>query len=417
MKEIPFADYGVPFIESATFLTALRALYDTFASKYKVSTMNNIKKFSRKLSVIIGFVIIVAGITLGVFLIKNPKQKDAASGNKESDITVVKTKTVALTEITPTYETTGEVMARNRVEIYADATGTLLANDKPFKKGVTVQKSDTLIHLDKREKELLIESGKADFYSLLVSLLPNIKSDYPESFDQWKNYVDNFSNTASIAPLPDPKSEQEKYFLAAKKVRNRYLSIKSSEANLEKYTILAPFDGVITKGELNPGTLVRAGQMLGELMELGKYEIQADIPLAEFDNIYIGAPITITSDAFRQQIEANITRIGKIVDQNTQTIQFYANINNRNVLKNGMFVTATVQLPPVENAFLINRKYLTENGKLIQVKNSELHLTSCRIEGYKGNQAIVTQVPAGIEVVNQLLPGAYEAMQVKILSK
>ncbi|ALO16091.1 copper/silver efflux system membrane fusion protein CusB [Salinivirga cyanobacteriivorans] len=379
--------------------------------------MNKINSFSRKLSVIIGFVIIVAGIALGVFLIKNPKQKAPVTSNNDFEIPVVKTKTVELAAITPSHETTGKVNARNQVEVYADATGTLLASDNPFKKGVIVQKGDTLIQLDKREKELLIKSSKEDFYSLLVSLLPTIKSDYPESFQQWKDYVDNFSNTKSIATLPKPKSEQEKYFLAAKKVRNLYLSIKSSEANLEKYTILAPFNGVITKGELNPGTLIRAGQMLGELMELGKFEIQADIPLAEASIIHAGAPITITSDAFQQQLKANITRIGKIVDQNTQTIQFYTNINNRSVLKNGMFVNITVQLPQIENAFLINRKYLTEDGQLLQVRDSTLHLISCTVKGYDGNQVIVTQVPYGIEVVNQLLPGASEGMQVKILNK
>ena len=379
--------------------------------------MKNIKKLSRKESVIIGIVIIVAGIILGAFLIKNPKQKNAASNNKDSDIAVVKTKTVELTDISPDYETTGEVIARNKVEIYADVTGTFIKSDKPFKKGVTFQKNDTLVHLDKRERELLIKSNKEDFYSLLVNLLPTIKSDYPESFQQWKDYVDNFSNTAPIAPLPEPKSEQEKFFLAAKKVRNLYLSIKSSEANLEKYTILAPFDGVITKGVLNPGTLVRAGQMLGEFMEPGKFEIQADIPLSEAGVIHPGVPIIITSDAFQQQLKTEITRIGKIVDQNTQTIQFYAKINNSKVLKNGMFVNVSVQLPAIKKAFLINRKYLTEDGKLMQVHNSELQFIPCTVEGYRENQAIVTQIPEGIEVVSQLLPGAHEGMQVKSINK
>ena len=43
------------------------------------------------------------------------------------------------------------------------------------------------------------------------------------------------------------------------------------EATLDKYTIKAPFNVVVTQSNINPGTLVRNGQKLGEFINTYLY--------------------------------------------------------------------------------------------------------------------------------------------------
>ena len=44
--------------------------------------------------------------------------------------------------------------------------------------------------------------------------------------------------------------------------------------DLNKFVVRAPFTGILTEATINPGTLVRPGQRLGEFIDPSVYEIQ-----------------------------------------------------------------------------------------------------------------------------------------------
>ena len=367
-------------------------------------------KTKRKISVIVGAILFIISIVLIVrFISDEPADNEKTFVGAEN--ISVKTVTVHLADYTPIIKTTGEAHAKNMVELYADVTGTLLKTPKSFKSGMAFRKGEILLSIDKEERQLSVESSKEDFYSLLVSLLPEFKNDYPESYANWEIYVDKFSRSKQMSPLPEPQNKKEKYFLASRKVRYKYLAIKSSEINLKKYTIRAPFTGILLEGDLNPGALVRAGQKLGEFVQTGFYEVQFDVPINRIIDIKIGTHLSITADAFDDTIKTKISRIGKTVDKSTQTVTIYADVKNKK-LTDGLFISAKIALSQVHNAFRIDRKYLTQQKQLIQIEDNKLQFISPQIEGYQNNQAIVTGVHEGAIIVNQLLPGAYEGMQV-----
>ncbi len=375
------------------------------------------KKVTRKVSVIIGMALLLGGLMLSIKLARRLPPKETAKIVSDTAAPEVRTKIVHLSSIEPTIATTGQAFAKNKVDIYADVNGTLLQGSNLFKVGVIYKKGEIILQLDKKEKQLSIDASKEEFYSLLVGLLSDFQSDYPESFKQWKAYIDHFSLSKPLAPLPKANSEKEKYFLSAKKIFNQFLSIKSSEANLEKYTIKAPFYGIISEGDLNPGTLVRTGQMLGTFIGTGSFEIQLDVPVGQISFIEIGAPLTISSKAFHQSISSKVSRIGKVVDKNTQTFTVYAYVDHNQLLSDGLFVTVILSMQPIENAFTIDRKYITETMQLMEVNDEQLNFTTPKIVAYQGNKIVLIGIPEGTEIVNQLLPGAYEGMPVTTIKK
>jgi len=55
----------------------------------------------------------------------------------------------------------------------------------------------------------------------ITLLMPDLKIDYPQSFQQWKAYLDKFDVEISVLPLPEPLNDQEKYFIASKNLASQ----------------------------------------------------------------------------------------------------------------------------------------------------------------------------------------------------
>ena len=69
----------------------------------------------------------------------------------------------------------------------------------------------------------------------ITLMLPDLKSDYAESFPAWEAYLQNLDPEKPLAPLPDPATNQEKYFVSARNLYNLYYTIQSQEKRLTKY--------------------------------------------------------------------------------------------------------------------------------------------------------------------------------------
>ena len=43
-------------------------------------------------------------------------------------------------------------------------------------------------------------------------IIPDLKFDYPKSYENWKNYLENFEIEKMTQPLPKSANNQEKYY-------------------------------------------------------------------------------------------------------------------------------------------------------------------------------------------------------------
>ena len=51
-------------------------------------------------------------------------------------------------------------------------------------------------------------------------MLPDIKIDYAENFNEWKSYFDNLSVENPISKLPNSSSEKENLFLVGRGIES-----------------------------------------------------------------------------------------------------------------------------------------------------------------------------------------------------
>jgi len=375
--------------------------------------MTTKEKLLRKSSIIIGLLIIIGGIILSINLAKSGNEKEVVDDVdfvKYVEVTKVENTTINLP-----IQTTGTLKASKSIDVYAEVSGNLLVGKKPFKAGVSYKKGEVLLSIDDREELLNLEYQKTDFYSLLLSILPDIESDYPNNIEVWTKYIKSFDSKKVIRKLPEPKSEKEKYFLASKNIEYKYLGIKKAEFTLAKYTIYAPFNGILNTVNINPGALVRTGQKLGTYINTNNFELEISIPVSSSNKLKLGSKVDIYNDNKTKKWDGKVIRIGKSVDETTQTKSIYIAVSGNNLFQ-GMYLNASIKSENTDNAFAINRTLINKDNTVYIVVDNKIDIVPITVISYADNLAIVRGIPDGAKLLNAKFSGINNGMQVEIIS-
>jgi len=370
------------------------------------------EKLLRKSSIIIGLIIIIGGLILSINLANLDKQKELVE--KADFIKSVEVTEIQNTSINQPIKTTGTLKASKSIDVYAEVSGNLLSGKKPFKSGVAYKKGEILLSIDKREELLNLEYQKTDFFSLLLSILPDIESDYSDNLEAWSKYIKDFDTKKPIKELPESKSEKERYFLASKKVEYKYLGIKKTEFTLSKYTIYAPFTGILNTVNINPGALVRTGQKLGTFISTNNFELEISVPVMNSSNLKLGSKVDIFNDDKSKKWEGELIRIGKSVEETTQTQSIYIAVSGEDLFQ-GMYLNASVETEEINNACAIKRALINKDNTVYVVNNNKIDLVPITVLSYADNLAIVRGIPNGTLLLNTKFSGIHKGMQVEII--
>ncbi|MBT8274210.1 MAG: HlyD family efflux transporter periplasmic adaptor subunit, partial [Bacteroidia bacterium] len=267
----------------------------------------------------------------------------------------------------------GNLIAKRRLELYSEVQGILKPGQKLFKAGETFRQGQTILRLDASEFYASVQSQKSALLSQLTAIMPDLRLDYPEAYPKWQNYLDQFDMKKTLADLPDMTSEKEKYFISGRNILTAYYNIKNLEQRLGKYSIRAPFTGILTEALVTEGTLVRSGQKLGEFIDLGVYELQVAVNKEYGNLLEVGKQVRLNNMNKTKQYEGKVTRINGNVDLSSQTIDAFIEIRDE-ALREGMYLEALLNAREEENAISVDRSLLQSGNKLFVVKDSILDL-------------------------------------------
>ncbi len=366
----------------------------------------------RKLSIVLGAIILLGSI----FILAPKLSKKEAPPKKETVDKViereVKVMRVRNKDISSKLEVQGSLEAFNKVGIFAEVTGTLSTSNRTVKVGNYFKKGTILLDIDKEEAKLNILSQKSNVLNAITTLMPDLKIDYPESFQQWKIYLDNFDVNQPIKSFPTPLNDQEKYFIASKNLLSQYYTIKSGENRLQKYTVYAPFSGVITQSTIQPGTLVRAGQQMAELMSTSAYEMKATLNLEDLKFIKTGSKVSLYSDAVDGTWTGTVKRISDQIDPNTQSVIAYIGVTGKG-LREGMYLRGNLNSNTIKSAIELPIDLLTNQNQVYVIKDGQLTLQTIEVVNTNANYAVVKGLTDETLLLSEKIVGAYEGLTVK----
>lgn len=358
-------------------------------------------------------VIGLAIIALGFFGMKKMAATEKPVRPKEvRAIPTVFTQQVKNGSTPVTVTASGNLAARDRIEIFSEVQGIFEYSSKAFKPGMYYKSGSVLLRLNSDEHRANLRSQKSNLYNQIVALLPDLRFDYPDAFEKWKAYVNTFDVEQTLKALPETTSEKEKLYIAGKNIISTWYNVKNIEERLTKYSIYAPFNGVLTQASVDKGALVRQGQKLGEFINPNIYELEVAINSSYADLLKVGNAVTLNNIERTKKWNGKINRINSLIDPNTQTIQAFIRVNGKG-LREGMYLEADLTARNEDNTFEVSRKLITDNNKLFVLEGDVLKLKEISPVHFNEKTAVVRGLANGTEILEKMLPGAYDGMQVK----
>jgi len=349
------------------------------------------------------------------------KQKLAATERPEKEqpkkaLSKVFTHEVKNKDTAITVTASGNLAAKERIELFSEVQGIFEYSDKSFKPGVSYSKGDVLMRLNSAEERAGLLSQKSSLQNLLVGILPDLKFDYPDALDKWEDYVNAFDVNTPLKPLPQASSEREKLYIAGQNIISNWYAVKNIEERLTKYNIYAPFNGVLTEAAINKGSLVRAGQKLGEFINPNVYELEVAVNSTYADLLRVGSSVKLQNVEKTKNWNGKVTRINDLIDPNTQTIQAFIQVTGRG-LREGMFLEAVLRAKSEIGTFEISRKLLVDNNKVFVFRDGKLILIEIDPVHYTDKTVVIRGLEDGTEILEKMLPGAYDGMLVERFEK
>lgn len=366
----------------------------------------------RKLILAILGVLFITGAIYGAKMIINSKSKTRKAPSKV--IKTVFVDTVKNTSIPIIIPANGNLVAKRRVEIYSEVQGIFKPGSKLFKPGEKYQKNEAFISINDTEYYANVQLAKSNLYNSIAAVLADLRLDFPEVFLKWEAYLKSYDLNKPTPKLPKMVSEKENYFITGRSIVSNYYTVKNLEQRLSKYTISAPFKGILTEALVTEGTLIRSNQKLGEFIDPSVYEMEVSLSKTFASLLNVGETVELNNLEHTKKYSGIVSRVNGSINSATQTIAVYIEIKNSS-LKEGMYLEANLNAKKEKNAIEINRGLLLDENKIFIIRNSVLDMIDVKPVYFSDTKVVLKDIPDGTIILSSPFPGAYVGMIVKPL--
>ena len=358
---------------------------------------------------ILGVAVLIGSFYVASNLVKN---KNRARPVPPKSVKTVLTQTVSNGDVDIVVPAHGNLVAKQRVELFSEVQGVFVNGAYLFKPGQKYRRGQTLIRIDASEYYASVQSAKSNLYNSITAIMPDLRLDFPEVYPKWTAYLASFDLAKSTPKLPEMTSEKENYFVTGRGIVSNYYNVKNLEQRLSKYTITAPFDGVLTEALVTEGSLVRNGQKLGEFINTSTYELEVAITKSYGDLLKVGEPVELFNLDGTRTYEGVVKRINGRVDIGTQTVTAFIELSHPD-LKEGMYLEAKILAKTESEAIEIDRNLLTEDNTIYVVRDSVLDVMPVKPVFFSDTKVVLKGIPDGTPILARPVQGSYPGMLVK----
>ena len=408
------------------------------------------------------FVVLFIALAIAVVLvIMRPKAERQVPVDKGLLVEVAPAKAE---DIQMVVESFGTVEPRESLKLVAQVRGQIVEFDPAFKEGGFVQKKTRMIQIDPRTYSLEVErrrvqikQAEAELKSLeqqVVNLKARLKiaaSDLKLAQNEYlrlKKLIDR----KVIAQSQLDKTEQA-YLASQERLQalNNQLALvgpqkeqlsaardmarvmyQEAQLDLERSSIVAPFDGWVLEKAVEVGQHVNIGQQLGKIYSSGQLDIEVRIPAKDLNWLPadLGQEMPILADVVFKNAgdehvwSGRVARIKAMMDERTRTLPMVIEIDetpnseqSRNPLRlrPGMFVTVRIKGKKIPNVFVLPR-YLVYPGDVVYtVKDDTLKSNTVKIlRGYKDSVIIGEGLSEGDLIIKSPLSSPADGQMVRL---
>jgi multidrug efflux pump subunit AcrA (membrane-fusion protein) len=362
---------------------------------------------------LLGVLLIIASVYVSKLIISN---KNTIRKAPPKVIKTVYVDTVLNSTIPIIIPANGNLIAKRRLEIYSEVQGIFKPASKLFKPGEKYNKNEIFITINNTEYYSSVQSAKSNLYNSIVAIMADLRLDFPDIYPKWQDYIKSFDLDKTTPKLPKMSSEKENYFITGRGIVSNYYSVKNLEERLTKYTIKAPFKGILTESLVTEGTLIRNNQKLGEYIDPSIYEMEVSLGKNYASLLKIGENVQLNNLENTEKYTGKISRINGSVNTDTQTIAVFIEIKNSS-LKEGIYLEAKINAKNEPNAIEINRSLLLDENKIFIVRDNVLDIMEVTPTYFSETKVVLKNIPDKTIILSNPFPGAFVGMSVKPLQR
>jgi len=152
-------------------------------------------------------------------------------------------------------------------------------------------------------------------------------------------------------------------------LRRDEAAVALGRSRVEKYTLVAPFDGVIGLRRVSVGSYLQAGADIVNLEQIDPLKVDFRVPEVFLAAVRVGQTITLAVDAYAgREFPGQVYAIDPLVDEAGRSIVVRAQVENRgNTLRPGVFARVALTLATRENALFVPEQAIVPVGDRLQV--------------------------------------------------
>ena len=322
--------------------------------------------------------------------------------------------------LSPEVAIEGRVQAMNRMTILSEVSGLLPVGGKEFREGVTFGRDEAMVRLNDAEPRATLVAQRSQWLQLISSMLADVQADFPDRFETWRGFVQSIDVEVPVPDLPEFATERERLYFTGRGVVSGYHNLLASEERLSKFTLAAPFDGVVTQALVQPGSMVRAGQPLGTFVGTGAFEVKSAVHSRHLSVLSPGDAVSLVQEDGATVATGQVSRISGNVDPTTQSASVFCEVRavSGQTLRDGRFLSGVVQGRPQEALVAIGEALIEgEAGQeqVFVIRDGMLALTPVRVVHKDRDQALVSGLENGAVLLAEPMAGAYEGMLVEVI--
>jgi RND family efflux transporter MFP subunit len=193
------------------------------------------------------------------------------------------------------------------VTVAADVSG--LISDVFVHDNEKVSKGQPLFRIDQRRFQYALDQAKADLASHQTTL------------DQAKRDLDRSKSLTIVAVTPQQvEHAQQSFDVAQAQLDEANAALEVAQLNLERSTVVAPVNGIVTNFELLPGRYVNAGAAVFALIDSDTFRVEGYFEETKLRRIRVGEDATVKLIGDPRLLSGHVESIAYgIEDQNLTT--------------------------------------------------------------------------------------------------
>lgn len=185
-------------------------------------------------------------------------------------------------------------------------------------------------------------------------------------------------------------------------------AVENARTAIERATVTAPFDGIISERSVDPGAFVGTGSPLFTVVDLSQLEVEANAPVSAAAQLSPGQTVSFSVEGFdNRSFSGTVERINPMAISGSRMLPVYVSLDNSDgVLRGGMFASGFIVLDEKAAALALPTSALETDADgmqfVYQIKDGALERTAVEVARLwdGGAQA---EIAAGLEIGAQVL--------------